>query len=43
MTTLASKETALLVVHLQHDIVSPGTAFGELFNEQVVAGNILAQ
>lgn len=43
MTTLASKETALIVVHLQPDIVSPGTAFGKLFNEQVVAGNILAQ
>lgn len=43
MTTLLSERTALLVVHLQHDIVSPGTAFGSLFHAQVEARNILAQ
>lgn len=43
MPKLASTDTALLVVHLQHDIVSPGTAFGGLFHEQVQARDILPQ
>lgn len=43
MSSLSPKKTALLVVHLQPDIVSAGTAFGDIFNAQVVAGNILQQ
>lgn len=37
----ASSNTALLVVHIQPDIVSEGTAFGNLFHEQVTANNII--
>lgn len=43
MNTLNPQSTALLVVHLQHDIVSAGTAFGSLFNPQVVERNVIAQ
>lgn len=43
MRTLNPQATALLVVHLQHDIVSPGTAFGSLFNPQVVERGVIAQ
>lgn len=43
MSRIASPTTALLVVHLQHDIVSPGTAFGALFNGQVVENDIIAR
>lgn len=32
--------TALIVVHLQHDIVSPGTVFGSLFNAEYEARSI---
>ena len=42
MNTLNPASTALLVVHLQHDIVSPGTAFGALFSPEVYSRNILA-
>ena len=42
MNTLNPASTALLVVHLQHDIVSPGTAFGTLFSPEVQSRNILA-
>lgn len=42
MNTLNPDSTALLVVHLQHDIVSPGTAFGALFSPEVLSRNILA-
>lgn len=42
MNTLNPASTALLVVHLQHDIVSPGTAFGSLFGPEVHSRNILA-
>src|SRR5688572_24742254 len=41
--TLNPTATALLVVHLQHDIVSPGTAFGELFSPEVQSLGILAK
>lgn len=43
MSTLNPQHTALLVVHLQHDIVSPGTAFGALFNPEVVERGVIAQ
>jgi nicotinamidase-related amidase len=43
MNTLNPTSTALLAVHLQHDIVSPGTAFGGLFSSEVQARNILNQ
>ncbi|MFL4477612.1 cysteine hydrolase family protein [Paeniglutamicibacter sp. ORCA_105] len=43
MNTLNPASTALLVVHLQHDIVSPETAFGNLFSSEVKARNVLAQ
>lgn len=43
MATLNSDQTALLVVHLQHDIISPGTAFGSLFHGEVQARDIVAQ
>ncbi|YCK79924.1 cysteine hydrolase (plasmid) [Arthrobacter sp. D3-18] len=43
MVTLNPATTALLVVHLQHDIVSPGTAFGQMFNPEVQARDVLAQ
>lgn len=42
MAPIADATTALIVVHLQHDIVSPGTAFGGLFNDEVVKKNIVA-
>ncbi|MGN7201350.1 cysteine hydrolase family protein [Arthrobacter sp. SAFR-044] len=42
MNTLNPAATALLVVHLQHDTVSPGTAFGALFSQEVQSRNILA-
>ena len=42
MNTLNPASTALLVVHLQHDIVSPGTSFGSLFGPEVQSRNILA-
>lgn len=41
MATPNSGHTALLVVHLQHDIISPGTAFGSLFHGEVEARNIV--
>ncbi len=40
---LDGKKTALLVVHMQPDIVSAHTAFGAMFNPQVVARNVVAQ
>ena len=43
MNAVVPDSTALLVVHLQHDIVSPGTAFGGLFNAEVQARNVLAR
>jgi nicotinamidase-related amidase len=43
MSTLNPSSTALLVVHLQHDIVAAGTAFGKLFNPEVQARDVLAQ
>lgn len=42
MHTLNPAATALLVVHLQHDIVSSGTIFGALFSPEVHSRNILA-
>ena len=41
MSTLNPAQTALLVVHLQHDIVSAGTAFGSLFNPQVIERKVI--
>lgn len=43
MKSLNLKTTALLVIHLQHDIVSENTAFGSLFNQQVVEKGVLAK
>lgn len=43
MDTLTPQATALLVVHLQHDIVSPQTAFGVLFNPQVVERQVISR
>lgn len=43
MSFLNPKTTALLVIHLQHDIVSENTAFGSIFNQQVVENDILAK
>lgn len=43
MVTLNPVTTALLAVHLQHDIVSPGTAFGQMFNPEVQARDVLTQ
>ncbi|WP_285251261.1 cysteine hydrolase [Pseudarthrobacter sp. fls2-241-R2A-168] len=43
MNTLNPASTALLVVHLQDDIVSPGTALGSLFSPEVRSRNILAK
>lgn len=43
MNTLNPASTALLAVHLQHDIVSPGTAFGNLFSSEVQSRDVLAQ
>ena len=43
MNILNSTTTALLAVHLQHDIVSPGTAFGEIFSSEVQSRDILTQ
>jgi nicotinamidase-related amidase len=43
MTNLTASKTALLVVHLQADIVSSGTAFGSLFEPEVTARNVLYQ
>ncbi|MET0715361.1 MAG: isochorismatase family cysteine hydrolase [Mycetocola sp.] len=43
MTDLNASRTALLVVHLQGDIVSSGTAFGALFEPEVTARNVLSQ
>lgn len=40
---LDGKKTALLVVHMQPDIVSAHTAFGAMFNTQVVERDIVAQ
>ena len=40
---LDGKKTALLVVHMQPDIVSAHTAFGAMFNPQVVERDIVAQ
>ncbi|MBT2249043.1 cysteine hydrolase [Arthrobacter sp. BHU FT2] len=42
MITLNPSSTALLVVHLQEDIVSSGTALGALFSPQVQSRNVLA-
>lgn len=43
MSPLLSDRTALLVVHLQPDIISPGTVFGSLFHTQVEANDIVAR
>ncbi len=43
MTTLNPLETALIVTLLQGDIVNAGTAFGGLFNPEVVRLNVIAQ
>lgn len=43
MTASTPPTTALLVVHLQHDIVSSGTAFGDIFSSEVRARDVLAQ
>jgi nicotinamidase-related amidase len=43
MNPLNPSTTALLVVHLQHDIVSPDTAFGSMFSPEVQSRGILAQ
>ncbi|MCW4465564.1 cysteine hydrolase [Glutamicibacter sp. MNS18] len=43
MATLTPQATALLVVHLQHDIVSPHTAFGALFNPQAVERQVVSR
>lgn len=43
MSLLLSERTALLVVHLQPDIISPGTAFGSLFHAQVAAKDVVAR
>ena len=43
MNALNPASTALLAVHLQHDIVSPGTAFGGLFSSEVQSRDVLAQ
>lgn len=43
MNILNPASTALLVVHLQHDIVSPGTAFGALFGPELRTRNILTK
>lgn len=40
---LDGSKTALLVVHLQPDIVSAHTAFGAMFNPQVVERDVLAK
>ncbi|WP_285251285.1 cysteine hydrolase [Pseudarthrobacter sp. fls2-241-R2A-168] len=43
MVTLNPATTALLAVHLQHDIVSPGTAFGQMFHPEVQSRDVLTQ
>ncbi len=43
MSTLNPMTTALLAIHLQHDIVSENTAFGAIFNQQVVEKDVLAK
>lgn len=43
MSSLNPKSTAVLAIHLQHDIVSENTAFGSIFNQQVVANDVLAK
>lgn len=43
MSFLNPKTTALLVIHLQHDIVSENTAFGSIFSQQVIENDILAK
>lgn len=43
LNALNPASTALLAVHLQHDIVSPGTAFGEMFSSEVQSRDVLAQ
>ena len=42
MTELDPTRTALLVVHLQNDIVSEGTAFGAIFAAEAVARDVVA-
>ncbi|MET4538453.1 nicotinamidase-related amidase [Arthrobacter bambusae] len=43
MNALNPRATALLVVHLQPDIVSPGTAFGTIFSAEVQSRGVLAK
>lgn len=43
LINLEASKTALLVVHLQNDIVSPGTAFGSLFEPEATARSTVAQ
>lgn len=43
MTQLNAATTALLIVHLQNDIVSEGTAFGSIFAAEASARNVVAR
>jgi nicotinamidase-related amidase len=43
MTKLDASRTALLVVHLQNDIVSEGTAFGAIFAAQAAERDVVAR
>ncbi len=43
MATLQGSHTALLVVHLQEDIVSEGTAFGAIFAAEAQSRDVVAQ
>src|SRR5690625_1586163 len=41
--SLKSNQTALLIVHLQPDIIEPGTAFGDLFAPEAARKSVVAQ
>ena len=43
MDAIDGSRSALLIVHLQHDIVSEGTAFGAMFHGQAHARQVVAR
>ncbi|TNH30891.1 cysteine hydrolase [Micromonospora orduensis] len=43
MNQLNASKTALLIVHLQHDIVTAGTAFGTIFSAEYTARDVITK